>query len=84
MQISDHTYLNNISTRSKMRFDKFTIKSQELIQNAQNLVSQYNHQQFEPEHLLTAMLKESEGIAAAMLRKLGVSPDEIAQGAVAA
>ncbi len=67
-----------------MRFDKFTIKSQELIQNAQNLASQYNHQQFEPEHLLTAMLKEPQGIAAAMLRKLGVSPDEIAQRAVAA
>ncbi len=67
-----------------MRFDKFTIKSQELIQNAQTLASQYNHQQFEPEHLLAAMLKEPEGIAGGMLRKLGVSPDEIAQRAVAA
>ncbi len=67
-----------------MRFDKFTIKSQELIQNSQGLASQYNHQQFEPEHLLAAMLKEPEGIAGAMLRKLGVSPDEIAQRVVAA
>ena len=39
-----------------MRFDKFTIKSQELIQNSQALASQYNHQQIEPEHLLAAML----------------------------
>ncbi len=62
-----------------MRFDKFTIKSQELIQNSQALASQYGHQQFEPEHLLAAMLKEPEGIAGSMLRKLGVSPDEIAQ-----
>jgi len=60
-----------------MRFDKFTIKSQELIQNSQALASQYNHQQIEPEHLLAAMLGEPEGIAAAMLRKLGVSPDKI-------
>ena len=67
-----------------MRFDKFTIKSQELIQNSQTLASQYGHQQFEPEHLLAAMLKEPEGIAGAMLRKLGVSPDEIAQRVVAA
>jgi ATP-dependent Clp protease ATP-binding subunit ClpB len=66
-----------------MRFDKFTIKSQELIQNSQTLASDYGHQQFEPEHLLTAMLKESEGIAGAMLRKLGVSPDEIVQRVVA-
>jgi len=67
-----------------MRFDKFTIKSQELIQNSQTLASQYNHQQFEPEHLLAAMLKEPEGIAGAMLRKLGVSPEEISQRVVAA
>jgi ATP-dependent Clp protease ATP-binding subunit ClpB len=67
-----------------MRFDKFTIKSQELIQNSQALASQYNHQQFEPEHLLAAMLKEPEGIAGAMLRKLGVSPEEISQRVAAA
>ena len=67
-----------------MRFDKFTIRSQELIQSSQTLASQYSHQQFEPEHLLAAMLKEPEGIAGAMLRKLGVSPDEIAQRVVAA
>jgi ATP-dependent Clp protease ATP-binding subunit ClpB len=62
-----------------MRFDKFTIKSQELIQNAQALASQNHNQQIEPEHLLAAMLAESSGIAGAMLRKLGVSPDEIVQ-----
>ncbi|RJQ84506.1 MAG: ATP-dependent chaperone ClpB [Desulfobacteraceae bacterium] len=62
-----------------MRFDKFTIKSQELIQNAQNLAGRHNHQQIEPEHLLSAMLAEKEGVARAILRKLGVSPEAIAQ-----
>jgi ATP-dependent Clp protease ATP-binding subunit ClpB len=62
-----------------MRFDKFTIKSQELIQNAQSLASRHKNQQIEPEHLLAAMLDESAGIASAMLRKLGASPGEIAQ-----
>ena len=57
-----------------MRFDKFTIKSQELIQKSQSLASQNNHQQIEPEHLLSAMLKEADGIAPAILQKLGVSP----------
>jgi len=33
-----------------MRFDKLTIKSQELIQNAQAMASQHNNQQIEPEH----------------------------------
>jgi len=62
-----------------MRFDKFTIKSQELIQNAQSLASNNNNQQVEPEHLLSAMLNEQEGIARSMLRKLGVSPEAVAQ-----
>ena len=62
-----------------MRFDKFTIKSQELIQSAQSMALQNNNQQIEPEHLLAAMLAESEGIAGAMLRKLGAAPHEIAR-----
>ncbi|CAB1077476.1 protein disaggregation chaperone [Alkalispirochaeta odontotermitis] len=61
-----------------MRFDKFTIKSQELIQNSQALASQYHQQQIEPEHLLVAMLGQPEGIAVIMLRKLGASHDAIA------
>jgi len=67
-----------------MRFDKFTIKSQELVQNAQSLASQYHNQQLEPEHLLAAMLNEKEGIAVSMLRKLGVSPENAARDAMAA
>ncbi|OQX03766.1 MAG: ATP-dependent chaperone ClpB, partial [Desulfobacteraceae bacterium IS3] len=62
-----------------MRFDKFTIKSQELIQQAQNLASEHSHQGIEPEHLLLAMLSEPEGLAKSLLRKLGVSPNAVAQ-----
>jgi ATP-dependent Clp protease ATP-binding subunit ClpB len=67
-----------------MRFDKFTIKSQELIQNAQSLAGRLNNQQIEPEHLLSAMLSEKEGVARAILRKLGVSPEAIAQELIVA
>ncbi len=62
-----------------MRFDKFTIKSQELIQNAQTMASRHNNQQIEPEHLLKSMLDEETGIAASMLLKLGVSPKDVAR-----
>ncbi|MGD9211128.1 MAG: ATP-dependent chaperone ClpB [Desulfobacteraceae bacterium] len=58
-----------------MRFDKFTIKSQELIQNAQSLAHKYNNQQIEPEHLLSAMLAEKESVAISIMRKLGVAPE---------
>ena len=60
-----------------MRLDKFTLKSQELIQNAQGLASQQTHQQIEPEHLLSVMLMEPEGVARAILLKLGISPDSV-------
>ncbi len=62
-----------------MRFEKFTIKSQELIQSSQSLASQQGHQQIEPEHLLSAMLDEQEGIAKAILNKLGVSSGTVGQ-----
>jgi ATP-dependent Clp protease ATP-binding subunit ClpB len=62
-----------------MRFDKFTIKSQELIQGAQASASQLGHQEIEPEHLLKAMLEQPEGIARSILQKLGASPEGVLQ-----
>ena len=61
-----------------MRFDRFTIKSQELVQNAQALASRHGHPQIEPEHLLAVMLSDREGIAVSMLRKLGAAPEGLA------
>jgi ATP-dependent Clp protease ATP-binding subunit ClpB len=62
-----------------MRFDKFTIKSQELLQGSQALAGQLAHQQIEPEHLLRVMLEQPEGIARSMLQKLGASPENVLQ-----
>ncbi|MFO7497123.1 MAG: Clp protease N-terminal domain-containing protein, partial [Desulfobacterales bacterium] len=64
-----------------MRFDKFTVKSQQLIQDAQALASRNQNQQIEPEHLLAAMLAEKDGVARAILQKLGVSADAVARDA---
>jgi ATP-dependent Clp protease ATP-binding subunit ClpB len=60
-----------------MRFDKFTIRSQELIQGAQALAGQLGHQQIDPEHLLEVMLEQPEGIARSILQKLGASPEGV-------
>jgi ATP-dependent Clp protease ATP-binding subunit ClpB len=62
-----------------MRFDKLTIKAQELIGNSQSRAVSNGHQQIEPEHLLASMLDEKEGIAVAICRKLGVSPRAVLQ-----
>ncbi len=59
-----------------MRFDKFTIKAQEALQEAQAVAEKHEHQQVEPEHLLLALLQQSEGIIPQVFQKLGVSlPD---------
>ncbi|KPJ77639.1 MAG: Clp protease ClpB [Deltaproteobacteria bacterium SG8_13] len=67
-----------------MRFDKFTLKSQELIQQAQSLADGHRNAQIEAEHLLVAMLADTQGIAGSILRKLGVSIDEAAREAAGA
>ena len=67
-----------------MRFDRFTLKSQELIQNAQTLASTHGNQQIEPEHLLAAMLDEKEGVARSVFQRLGVAGDTIANSAATA
>ena len=60
-----------------MRFDKFTIKSQELIERAHSLATGNGNPQIEAEHVVHSMLEDKEGIAVSMLRKLGVSPESV-------
>jgi len=60
-----------------MHFDKFTIKSQEVIQNSHKLAMQQKNTRVEPEHLLMAMLEEEETIIKSILYKIGVSPDAL-------
>lgn len=60
-----------------MRFDKFTLKSQELIQEATAAASGYTNQQIEPAHFLFVMLKDQDSIAGSILRKIGVVPDDV-------
>ena len=62
-----------------MRFDKFTIKAQEAIQESQNIAEKYDHQQIEPEHLLMALTLKQEGIVVPILQKLGIDPPVVLQ-----
>jgi ATP-dependent Clp protease ATP-binding subunit ClpB len=56
-----------------MNFNKFTIKSQEAVQNAQEIAGSYGNQSIEPEHLLAALVQDSEGIVVPLLQKLGAN-----------
>ncbi|MDX2064234.1 MAG: ATP-dependent chaperone ClpB [Fimbriimonadaceae bacterium] len=55
-----------------MRLDKLTIKAQEALQEAQANAEAMSHHALEPEHLLAALLAESEGATAPILEKAGV------------
>ncbi|MBV9819842.1 MAG: ATP-dependent chaperone ClpB [Solirubrobacterales bacterium] len=59
-----------------MQPDRFTIKSQEALQAAQQLAAGRRNPQTTPEHLLTVLL-EQDGVVAPVLRKLGVEPGAV-------
>ena len=57
-----------------MQFENYTDRSKGLIQAAQGIALRENHQQFTPEHLLKALLDDSEGLASNLLRNAGARP----------
>ncbi|MEO5766959.1 MAG: ATP-dependent chaperone ClpB [Polyangia bacterium] len=63
-----------------MRLDKMTTKAQEALQAAQELAEQRNHQELTPEHVLSALLVQEQGIVGSLLRKMGVAPEGVAAG----
>ena len=56
-----------------MNFDNFTIKSQEAIQQAVNIVRQHNGQSIEPVHLLKAVIDKGESVVKFIFQKLGAN-----------
>jgi len=60
-----------------MRFDKFTLKVQEGLQEAQSIAGQYGQQAIEAEHLLLVLLAQEQGIVAEILKKMGVDPARV-------
>ena len=58
-----------------MRLDKFTLKAQEAVQEAQRSAEEMNHQQIETEHLLRALLLQEEGIVKPLVERIGARPE---------
>ena len=59
------------------RFEKLTIKAQEAVANAQAAATDAGNPQIEPLHLLDALLKESDGIVAPLLEKVGANRGQL-------
>jgi ATP-dependent Clp protease ATP-binding subunit ClpB len=58
--------------------NQFTQKAQESIIGAQSLAGEHSHGQIEPEHLLLALLRQSDGIVPQIVQKLEANPGEMA------
>ena len=55
-----------------MDMNKLTRKSQEALAQSQATASEYNHQQVDIEHVLSALLKDSEGLIVQLLKRMNV------------
>src|SRR6202789_3892870 len=69
-----------------MRWDKFTVKSQEAVQRAAALANENGQPEVVPMHLLLALIEDKEGIIVPLLQKIGVPADKLlgtAQQAIA-
>ena len=56
-----------------MNFNNFTIKSQEAIQQAQQLAQEMGHQQIENEHIFKAISMVDENVTPFLLKKLNIN-----------
>ena len=61
-----------------MNFNNFTIKSQEAVQQAIQLVQNRGQQAIEPEHLLAGVLKVGENVTNFIFQKLGMNGQQVA------
>ncbi len=58
---------------NQMNFNNFTIKSQEAVQRAQQIVQGFDQQQIENAHILKGILEVDENVTPFILKKLGVN-----------
>src|SRR5512138_636843 len=57
-----------------IRWDKFTVKTQEALQRASELAAEHGNPELQPLHLLAALLEDREGIVPPVLEKIGIGP----------
>ena len=60
-----------------MQFDKFTLKSQEVIQRAQQLAAEKSNQEITSAHLAKAILEQPDGVVVPALQKMGIEPARV-------
>ncbi len=62
-----------------MKLDKFTVKAQEALQEAQAVARKRDHQEILPEHVLSALLGQQDGLVPPLLQRVGAEPKLVQQ-----
>lgn len=60
-----------------MDLNKFTVKSQEALQNAQTKAIKYGHQEVDGEHLFLALIEQSEGLVPQLIKRMNVQIETV-------
>jgi ATP-dependent Clp protease ATP-binding subunit ClpB len=62
-----------------MKLDKFTVKAQEALQESQAVARKRDHQEILPEHVLSALLNQQDGLVPPLLQRVGAEPQLVQQ-----
>jgi ATP-dependent Clp protease ATP-binding subunit ClpB len=60
-----------------MQMEKLTIKSQEALQEAQNIARSFSHQELDGEHLMLALISQTDSLIPDLLQRVGVPGDRL-------
>jgi ATP-dependent Clp protease ATP-binding subunit ClpB len=60
-----------------IRWDKFTVKSQQAMQQAQARAAELGNPEVQPVHLLLALVEDREGVIPSVLEKIGVPTERL-------
>ena len=60
-----------------IRWDKFTVKSQQAMQQAQERAAELGNPEVQPVHLLLALVEDREGVIPSVLGKIGVPTERL-------
>jgi ATP-dependent Clp protease ATP-binding subunit ClpB len=67
-----------------MNIERFTEKAQEALASAQGVASRYHHNELDAEHILLALIEQSEGLISQLLKKVGAEPAQVLEHVQAA
>ena len=60
-----------------MRMDRLTLRAQDILNSAQNIATERDSYEIQPEHMLKALIEQDGGIFTSVAQKLGAAVNQI-------